>query len=875
MNSRFARRLARFFALLVVPACALASVRPLRAQSLPSPRQTLPADLNWRFTLGDPSDAASPAFDDAAWSVVNLPHDWSIASAPNPKNPGGGGEGFYPGGIGWYRKSFHAPADWQGKRISVEFDGVYHHATVYLNGQRLGFHAYGYTGFRFDLTTALHYGAVNLLAVRVDNSDQPNSRWYSGSGIYRHVRLVVAAPAHIAHWGIFISTPQVSAAQAQVVIQTRLVNRSATPAHLTLETTLLDRAGKIVGTAHTRLDLAPQQTSTPQQTIAVAHPALWSPDSPTLYRAVSTLRGNADTRSGNKSGDQPLDRLETPFGIRSLVWSAQQGLLLNGQPVKLHGGSVHHDNGPLGAAAFDRAELRRVQLLKAAGMNAVRTAHNPPSPAFLDACDRLGLLVLDEPFDVWQAHKVKFDYATDFDQNWQRDIASMVRRDRNHPSIVIWGIGNEITELETPKGAPLARQLIAALRSLDSTRPLTLAFPGTTTHPNAAAVFSQLDITGYNYNLLPSYASDHQAFPTRLMLTTESYPSKVFPLWQVSHDNAYILGDLTWTALDYLGESGIGAWSYATPEQARQIAASMNMLAGTAFVDQLFSAMAEGKDMNSMISQSATPEQKALAAVFNHGFPWHASACGDLDLTGNRKPISFYRDIVWNGGDRLYTTIRQPAPPGQAIVAVGWATYPTVSSWTWPGHEGQPLDVEVDSRADQVRLYLNGRLLGEKPTGLAQQFQAIFSVPYQPGTLEAVALRQGRVVARQTLTTTGPAARLRLTPDRTTLAADGQDLAFIQVQAIDAQGRPVTDATQTLHFSVTGPATLAAVANADPQDSASYQGTDRKLYQGRALVILRTTPHAGPITLRATTPGLAPATTQLTAAPAPGQPTLH
>ncbi len=854
MNSRITRP----FALFLFPVLAISLSLRLAAQSQ---RQSISADLNWKFTLADPAGAEAPAFDDSAWTTVSLPHDWSIASAPNPKNPGGAGEGFYPGGIGWYRKAFFAPGSWQGKRVSVEFDGVYQHATVYLNGKRLGFHAYGYTSFRFDLTPSLRYGGSNILAVRVDNSAQPNSRWYSGSGIYRHVRLVVTAPIHIAHWGVFVTTPQVSSTRAHVAIQTQLVSRSTAPAHLTLETTLIDSAGRSVGVARSTFDLAPQQGTTEQQTIAVSNPSLWSPTSPTLYRAISTLRTSS---SSPAAGGSALDRVETPFGIRSLAWSAQTGLLLNGMPIKLHGGSVHHDNGPLGAAAFDRAELRRVQLLKADGMNAVRTAHNPPSPAFLDACDRLGLLVLDEPFDVWEAHKVKFDYATDFDQNWKRDIASMVRRDRNHPSIVIWGIGNEIPELETPKGAPLAHQLIARLRSFDTTRPLTLAFPGTTTKPNAAAVFSQLDITGYNYSILPTWASDHQAIPSRLMLTTESYPSKAFPLWQISHDHPFILGDLTWTAMDYLGESGIGAWSYVTPDQARQITSMMAMLGNTTFVDQLFTGMAEGKDMTVAMSKGSTPEQKALASVFSHGFPWHAADCGDIDLIGNRKPQSFYRDIIWNGGDRLYTTVRLPAPPGKAIVAVGWAVYPTLPSWTWHGHEGQTLDIEVYSHADQVRLYLNGRLLGQQPTGVAQQFQTVFHVPYQPGTLKAIALRNGHPVAEQTLTTTGPATGLRLIPDRTTLHADGEDLAFVQVEAVDAHGQPVLDAAQNLHFTVTGPATIAAVGNADQRDSSPYQGTERKLYQGRALVILRTTPQPGAIHLHVTTTGLAAASATLT-----------
>ena len=381
-----------------------------------------------------------------------------------------------------------------------------------------------------------------------------------------------------------------------------------------------------------------------------------------------------------------IDQVITTFGIRSLEWSAENGLLLNGKPVKLTGGSVHHDNGPLGAAAFDRAEERKVELLKAAGMNAVRTAHNPPSSAFLDACDRLGMLVLDEPFDVWQAHKVKFDYGSDFDEWWKQDVSSMVLRDRNHPSIVIWGIGNEIPELEVDRGAALAKQLADHVRSLDNTRPLTLAFPGTTTKPTAEAVFSQLDITGYNYNILPTYKQDHEQLPSRMMLTTESWPSKAFPLWQISHDNSYVLGDLTWTAMDYLGESGIGAWQYGTPQQAKMAEGMEGMMAGTAMIDQLFTGMANGKDvMGEMAKNNSDPNAKAMMELFFHPYPWHAAVCGDLDLTGFRKPQSYYRDIIWNGGDRVYATVRLPEPEGKKIIAIMWATYPTLPSWNWPG----------------------------------------------------------------------------------------------------------------------------------------------------------------------------------------------
>ena len=497
--------------------------------------------------------------------------------------------------------------------------------------------------------------------------------------------------------------------------------------------------------------------------------------------------------------------VETTFGIRSLSWSAEKGLLLNGTPVKLTGGSVHHDNGPLGAAAFDRAEERRVELMKAAGMNAVRTAHNPPSSAFLDACDRLGLLVLDEPFDMWKAHKTKFDYGSDFDEWWKQDVSSMVLSDRNHPSIVIWGIGNEIPELEVEQGKIIAKQLVDQVRALDNTRPLTLAFPGSTTKPNAEAVFSQLDITGYNYSILPTYQKDHEALPSRIMLTTESYPAKAFQLWQISRDNPYILGDLTWTAMDYLGESGIGAWQYGTPQMAKMAAGMAGAMSGTEMVDQLFTGMANGKDMMDAINQSnSDPNAKAMMELFFHPYPWHAAACGDLDLTGFRKPQSYYRDIIWNGGDRVYATVRLPEPEGKKIIAIMWATYPTQPTWNWPGQEGKNLEVEVYSGAEKVQLYLNDKLIGEKPTGREQEFKAVFPVPFAPGTLKAVGLRGNKVVAESVLTTTSDATKLRLTADRSAVQADGEDLSFVTVEAVDANGRADLRANKEIRFESAG-----------------------------------------------------------------------
>ncbi len=846
---------------IVVAICtALLSLAPVSINAAESnaPRLVLAADSGWKFLLGDPGGAEAPSFADAAWRTVDLPHDWSIESRPDKDSPSGAGGGFFPGGVGWYRKTFSAPAEWRGKRVSVEFDGVYKDATVYLNGHKLGTHPYGYTSFTFDLTPNVNFTGPNVLAVRVDNSALPNSRWYSGSGIYRHVRVVVTDSTHVTHWGVFVTTPKVTDESATISIRTNVANESAGSAGVTVETTMYDGAGLIAGTAESNQTIAPAKEKEVAQTITVARPALWSPASPTMYRAVSEIR----------EGGKVVDQVVTPFGIRSLAWSADKGLLLNGKPVKLTGGSVHHDNGPLGAAAFDRAEERRVELLKAAGHNAVRTAHNPPSPAFLDACDRLGLLVLDEPFDTWKANKVKFDYGQDFEQWWKRDITSMVLRDRNHPSIVIWGIGNEIPELEVERGRLMGKQLADQVRSLDTTRPLTLAFPGTTTAPDAAAVFSLLDITGYNYNLIPTYAEDHRQWPMRMMLTTESFPTKAFPLWQISQDNSYVLGDLTWTAMDYLGESGIGAWSYAAPEQAQMAEKMMGSMFTTAIVDKMFLGMANGVDMMAEMAKGASdPAQKAAMAVMFHGYPWHAAACGDLDLTGYRKPQSYYRDILWNGGDRVYATVRFPEPEGKKIIAVGWATYPTLPSWTWPGQEGKELQVEVYSGAEKVQLFLNDKLIGEKPTGRDREFKATFSVPYATGTLKAVGLRGDRAVAESVLATAGNATALRVTADRTEVKADGQDLSFLVVEAVDADGRLQPNADQEVQFSISGPGVIAAVGNGDGQDDASYHGDRRKLFQGRALVVVRTSSESGPIIVKTASPGLSEGSVTIQASP--------
>ncbi len=831
-----------FLAALSLSAASVWAAQP------PSPRQQLVADYGWRFFLGDPPDAEALTFQDSGWRTVDLPHDWSIEGVPNEKNLTGSGGGYFPAGVGWYRKTFTAPSDWKGKQVSVEFDGVASNATVYLNGKKLGIHPYAYTSFRFDLIPGLDFSRPNVLAMRVDNSQQPSSRWYSGSGTYRHVRVIVTEPIHVAPWGVFVSTPDATSETATVLVRTQLENDSAQPTEITVKTTLLSASNEPVAKAQLQLQIGAGSHEETSQKIALLNPNLWSPQTPVLYRAVTEVIQDGKV----------VDRVETSFGVRSLAWSVDKGLVLNGKSIKLVGGSVHHDNGPLGAAAFDRAEERRVELLKAAGYNAVRTAHNPPSPAFLNACDRMGLLVLDEPFDVWKAHKVKFDYAGYFDEWWKKDISSMVLRDRNHPSIVIWGIGNEIPELEVEQGRVIGKQLADQVRSLDNTRPLTLAFPGTTTAPNAEAVFSLLDITGYNYNLIPSYASDHKELPSRIMLTTESLPAKAFPLWQISKDNPYVLGDLTWTAMDYLGESGIGAWSYGTPDQAKMADQIMGaMMGNTATMDKMFLGMANGVDVMAEMAQgNSDPAAKAAMAVMFHGYPWHAANCGDLDLTGYRKPQSYYRDILWNEGDRVYATVRLPEPEGKKIIAVGWAVYPTLPSWTWPGREGKDMQVEVYAGTEKVRLYLNDKLIGEMPTTTDQQRKAVFTIPYAPGTLKAVGVNVDREVATSVLQTAGDAVKLRLMADRNVLQADGEDLSFVTVEAVDTEGRLQPNAASEVQFTMSGPGTIIAVGNGDGSSKESYQGDHRALFNGRALVVVRTSRTPGSIRLAASVPGM-------------------
>lgn len=762
-------------------------------------------DYGWKFALGDYSDASSIHYNDNDWRTLDLPHDWSIEDRTDPANPMGNDGGYFPAGIGWYRKSFELPSTYKDKKVGIYFEGVYMNAEVFVNGKSVGMHPYGYSSFYYDLTSYLRYGEKNIIAVRVDNSQQKNCRWYTGSGIYRHVWLTTTNPVHINHWGVAITTPEVNESKAVVQVKTVLRNETSSGRRVTL-TTQLRRGEEEAGKGENAVELPANGTKEVIQTISVLRPALWSPASPELYKAYLTV-----SEAGNT-----LDHTTETFGIRTITYSAEKGLFLNGKRIILNGGCLHHDNGLLGAAAYDRAEERKAELMKAAGFNAVRTAHNIPSEAFLHACDRLGLLVIDEPFDGWRDSKNKYDYSTLFDQWWQQDVESMVLRDRNHPSIFCWSIGNEVIERKKLEVVTTAKKLADHVHKFDSSRPVTSALAA---WDNDWEIYDPLaavhDIVGYNY-LLHRAPADHQRVPSRVIMQTESYPRDAFANWALVEDNNYIIGDFVWTAIDYLGESGIGRYYYV--------------------------GETEGEHYER-----------------NH-YPWHGAYCGDIDLTGWRKPISHYRELLYNSEKKLYMSVKEPDHFYGKIKETLWSVWPTWESWNWPGHEGKEIQVEIYSRYSKVRLYLNDRLIGEQLTGREQQFKAVFTLSYEPGILKAVGVETEVEVEETIMKTSGNPAQIKLTADRTEIKADGQDLTFVTVEIQDKEGIIEPNANNHLSFDVKGTGVIAAVGNADLKDTDSYVGHQRKAWKGRAIVVVKSTQKKGKIVLKVTSPGLIPAT---------------
>jgi len=773
------------------------------------PRQEILFDFDWRFHRGNAENAHLAEYDDLAWRTLNLPHDWSIEDIPGTDSPlistavGGINTGYYLGGTSWYRKSFKVPKELENKRFSILFDGVYMNTDVWLNGIHLGNHPYGYTAFEFDLTELIKFGEENVLAVQVKNEGR-NSRWYSGSGIYRHVWLHVTEPVHIKTWGLGITTPEISAVNATVKITTDIINQSKAEQTIQVSGTVFDSAGKKVAGFNSDVKIGAGAEFTDVQSVQVKSPKLWSPDSPELFKTVIELK--------NKNG-KTIDKIEEHFGVRTIEFSVENGFLLNGNPVLLKGACVHHDNGPLGAVAYDRAEERRVELLKASGFNAIRCAHNPPSVAFLNACDRLGMLVIDESFDMWRRPKNPQDYSNYFNEWWKTDIEAMVFRDRNHPSIIMWSTGNEIPERGEPEGAETSKMLAEYVRNIDPTRPVTAAVNGL--NPDKDPYFATLDISGYNYSFGGDHGKksifeiDHERVRDRIMYCAESYPLEAFGAWMDVLNHAYVLGDFVWTGFDYLGESSIGWRGY--------------------------------------------PHDESF-------YPWNHAFCGDIDICGFKRPQSFYRDVLWEVGDQLSIFVKPPVPsfPEKENRASWskWHWHDHVADWNWEGYENQPIEVHIYSGHENVELFLNGESLGTKETNADNEFIALWEVPYQPGELKAVATNGEIVTAEHILATAGKPVKINLSADRKRISANGHDLSYITYELLDENGIRNPKAENLLQFGMEGPGEIIAVANSNPMSTESFRQPQRKAWQGRGLVIIKSQKQAGEIVLRVKSDGV-------------------
>ena len=771
--------------------------------------ERLELSRDWRFHHGALNDGQATNLDDHAWRSVSVPHDWAIMDRADGSPPfnrsavGGQDSGYLPGGIGWYRREITLDAKAVGKIARLTFEAVYMDADVWVNGLHLTRHHYGYTAFTLDLTGKLHSGR-NVIAVRVNHED-PSSRWYAGSGIIRPVHLDLLDPIHLDRERLFVTTPVATAVRGEVSMATPINNRSAQATMVELVSTIIDARGRQVTSTTSRQMLAAGGSVICGQRLSVERPSLWSTHRPNLYQLHQVVRVAGIT----------VDEHKTRFGIRSITADARRGLLLNGVPIELRGGNIHHDNYMLGAAGWPDADRRKVAVMKAAGYNAIRSAHNPASQATLDAADELGMLVIDEAFDMWNQPKRDRDYSRFFKTDWRGDVDSLILSGRNHPSVLFWSIGNEIPEQGTPEGVATARMLVGRIRELDPTRPTTQAV--NIDGPGNARQFAEMDVAGYNYRA-HLFGKDHAAYPDRIMYTSESVSKDAFGYWRAVETMPWVVGDFVWTAVDYIGESGIGWMGYSQ-------------------------------------------DWKQLGP-----YPWHLAYSGEIDVLGYKRPAAYYREIVWKTGAPVAAFVHQPAGtsdlPDRSMFKpsppLDWSLEDVHPSWSWPGQEGKPLQVDVYASLPEVELRLNGRSLGRKPVGVSTAYKARYTVPYRAGTLTAIGYSGGRAVHEWTLKTAGRPARVQLTLDRKQLHANGKDLAYLTIEVVDAQGVPVYAQADDIDvtFKVAGAGTMIGVGSGNPQRVASFRSAKVTTFHGRAIAVIQSGMEKGEITVSAKAQGI-------------------
>jgi beta-galactosidase len=773
-------------------------------------------DFDWRFSKGDFPAGMMPAFNDSAWRTLNVPHDWSIEGPYRPDYASG--TGFAPGGIAWYRKHFKLDAAQKGKRVAIEFDGVYNNAQVWVNGINLGTRPYGYASFQYDMTPYLKFGdQENIVAVRVDHTKFSDSRWYTGSGIYRHVRLNITDPLHIAHWGTYVTTPDVNDAAATIRIETTIVNDSNQPREAALEAVIVGPQGADVTRQSVTKVLAPKTQEVLIHQIRVPSPELWSLETPNLYTVRSLLKAGAAT----------VDEVSTPIGIRTIKFDPDKGFFLNGRSLKLKGVCLHHDAGCLGSAVPVKVWERRLRLLQELGVNAIRCSHNPPAPELLDLCDRLGFLVQDEAFDEFNPPKHKwvegwnagvpsrFGYGDLFTEWSVRDMETLVLRDRNHPCIVMWSIGNEIDYANDPFSHPVlgkdyrpeqpsaenlfryGQPLVDVVKRLDPTRPTTAALANVPMS-NAVGFAQMLDVVGYNYqeNLYPT---DHQTYPKRFIYGSENH--HLLSDWAAVRDNEFISGQFLWTGIDYLGEAG--RW------------------------------------------------------------PNRSSDFGLLDLAGFKKPMGWFRQSLWSDKPMVYLTTSSGSGGRRGRGGPGAGA----EHWNWP--QGATVSIQCYTNCPQVSLSLNGTLISTLPLSEARQGVLTSQIAFQPGELKAVGQKDGKDVCEFVLRTAGEAGRIELVPDVNQIAADGKDICHVAFRIVDNKGLRVFAADPNVTFTLEGPGQVLGIGNGDRNSTDDPKDLTHKAFQGQGLVILQSVRQPGRIRLTARVEGLEGASIEVVATPLP------
>jgi beta-galactosidase len=774
--------------------------------------------------------------------TVTLPYDALRDQPRSADSDQGSHTAYYLGGAFEYTKTFDVPAEWRDKTVILEFEGVYRDAMVYINGEFAAQRPNGYAGFAIKAEPYLRYGQSNTIAVQARAHE--DSRWYSGAGIYRNTHIIVTDPVHIALDGVRITTPDVDAERAVVAVATTLENDSRFTRTVRLDTRIIGADGTVVAQGSAPVTLLPGTSAVSRARLFVPSPALWSPDSPALYEAHTTVT----------EGDALLDEDRSRFGIRTLQLDPEHGLRINSTTIDLRGACVHHDNGPLGAATIARAEERRVEILKAAGFNAIRSSHNPLSRAMLDACDRLGMLVMDELTDIWTKGKTPFDYALAFPEWWERDLEAMIAKDFNHPSVIMYSIGNEIFEVGTPIGSSWGRKLAEKTRAMDDTRFVTNAINGmvavldrlgelmgganaeqqmdvNSMIANLGAIMGQLsaselvtqateesasvlDVVGFNY-AETRYELDAVQFPNRIMVGSETFPGNIDELWRLVRAHPHVIGDFTWTGWDYLGEAGIGRVDYT--------------------------------------------DEPGFAPGIAAPFPYLLASTGDIDITGHRRTVSYYRETVFGLRRSPYIAVHRPQFHGRPTAQTPWSWTDSVSSWSWDVPAGSPATVDVYSDADEIELLLNGSSIGRAPVGQPKPFIARFEVQYEPGELVAVASTAGAEQARTALRTANDSLRVHVAADRTAIRADDTDLAYIEITLQDADGNLASHRDRPVAVNVEGPGVLAGLGTGQPRTEETFHAATRTTYDGRALAIIRPT-DAGDITVTVTADELAPVT---------------